>query len=148
MTRRYASGAPGRFDGPDLTPRPPLPRGEEEPESESELYSLPSGRLVTLALPASGRVAEGRERVWGPQTSPPVPLSHRRGGARQHQRLRIREPAATRQNLAGDLFGRASIRLDEDVFERIAVHLLRQLSRSQQMPLAAGPCLALRDAAL
>ncbi|HEY7342428.1 MAG TPA: AAA family ATPase [Ktedonobacterales bacterium] len=48
------------YVGEALSPSP-SPKGGGEPEAEPE--SSPSGTTVALALPASGRVAEGRERA-------------------------------------------------------------------------------------
>ena len=67
---------------PDLTPSPPLPRGEGEPELE--LHPSPFATLVALALPAAGRVAEGRERVLvAPDLTPQPPLPQERGSQNQ-----------------------------------------------------------------
>ena len=59
-TTKFAD-ATGVALAPDLTPRPPLPRGEGEPEPPEPPELSPSGGIVDQALPAPGRVAEGRE---------------------------------------------------------------------------------------
>src|SRR5690242_20255260 len=63
-----------------LTPQPPLPRGEGEPEPVMRAYA--EATLFAQSLPASGRVAEGREgSVRQPQPHP-RPLSYEERGAR------------------------------------------------------------------
>ena len=55
---------------PDLTPQPPLPRGEGEPEQARE---PPFVTLFALAFPASGRVAERSKGQEGSVRQPRGP---------------------------------------------------------------------------